>query len=95
MSSSWDYAQLAKLASEHGGPGALLDDLKAGAKAEGRTQGLVIGLMIGVAVATQVRAHLKKRKLAEVAERELLHGIRGASLGNDPAGGKTEGPQAE
>ena len=86
MSSSWDYAQLARAASEHGGPQKYLDEMKAGSKLEGRAQGLFVGVAIGSAVAVKGYDYLKKRKeLAAIAERELLERIEAATEGGDRA----------
>jgi hypothetical protein len=86
MSSNWDYAQLARAASEHGGPQKYLDELKAGSKLEGRAQGLFVGVAIGGAVAVKGYDYLKKRKeLAAVAERKLLEGMQATTEAADPA----------
>ena len=86
MSSNWDDAQLARAASEHGGPQKYLDELKGGSKLEGRAQGLLVGVAIGGAVAVKGYDYLKKRKeLAAIAERELLERMEAASKGDDLA----------
>lgn len=82
MSADWDYAQMAKTASEHGGPEAFLDFVKDVAKGEGRIQGLAIGttaatvLGIGGTKAYGYwRAWQAKKALAAIAEDELLRGM--------------------
>ena len=86
MSANWDYAQLAKVASQNGGPQKYLDDLKAGSKFEGRAQGVAVGLAIGGAVAVKGYDYWKKRKeIAAAAERALLEGMQAAPEGDDPA----------
>lgn len=88
MSSDWDYAKLARAASEHGGPQKYLDQVKAGSKLEGRAQGLLVGVAIGGAVAIKGYDYLKKRKeLAVAAERELLERMEAATEGEDRAPG--------
>ena len=90
MSSNWDYAQLARIASEHGGPQALLDHVKATVKFEGRVQGLVVGA-IGGALVSWGYAYVKTRKeRAAIAERAILRGIQASSEGDDPASGDIE-----
>lgn len=77
MSANWDYAQLAKIASQNGGPQKYLDDLKAGSKFEGRAQGLLVGAVVAVGV--KGYDEWKKRKqLAAIAERKLLEGMQAA-----------------
>lgn len=86
MSANWDYAQLAKVASQNGGPQKYLDDLKAGSKFEGRAQGVVVGLAVGGAVAVKGYDYWKKRKeTAAAAERALLEGMQAEREGDDPA----------
>lgn len=85
MSTNWDYAQLAKTAKSHGGPRQFLDAVKAGSKSEGRAQGLLVGVAIGGTIAVTGYDYLKRKRLAAIAERELLHGMEAASEGDDPA----------
>lgn len=83
MSANWDYALMAKAASEHGGPQAYLDSMKNGAKVDGRVQGLVVGAAV-VAVCLRGYDNVKKqRRLAADAERELLVGMEKAAAGDD------------
>jgi hypothetical protein len=84
MSANWDYAQLARTASENGGPQKYLNDLKAGSKFEGRAQGLLVGAVIAGCV--KGYDHWKKRKeLAAIAESKLLEGMQAAMEVNGPA----------
>ena len=87
MSADWNYAQLAKAASQYGGPQQYLDLLKAGAKAEGRVQGALLTAAAGGAclAATKGYDYVRNRmQLSEIAERELLAGMERASEGETP-----------
>jgi hypothetical protein len=79
MSADWDYAQMAKTASENGGPQAYLDSMKNGAKVDGRVQGLVVGAAVVAACLKGYDYVKKQRRLAADAERELLAGMEKAS----------------
>ena len=91
LSTNWDYAQLAKTASEHGGPQPYLDLVKDVAKGEGRTQGAAVGVVLtglGIVAIKKVYGHMQDRKarkeLAADAERELLRGMQDASDPTEP-----------
>jgi len=79
MGADWDYAQMAKTASQNGGPQAYLNSMKHGAKVDGRVQGLVAGAAL-VAAGLKGYDYVKKqRRLAAVAEQELLAGMKKAT----------------
>jgi hypothetical protein len=91
LSASWDYAQLAKTASEHGGPQPYLGLVKDVAKGEGRAQGAAVGAVLtalGMVAGKKVYAHLQewraRKELAADAERELLRGMQDASDPTEP-----------
>lgn len=75
MGADWDYAQLARTASQNGGPLAYLDSMKHGAKVNGRVQGLVVGAALVAACLKGYEYNKNKRRLAAVAEQELLAGM--------------------
>lgn len=84
MSANWPYAQMARDASEHGGPQKYLDDLKAGSRFAGRVQGLLVSAVIAAGI--KGYDHWKKHKeLAAIAERKLLEGMQAAMEDDGPA----------
>ena len=42
----WVYAGLSKIAKEHGGPEALIDDIREGAYADGKSAGVIEGVAV-------------------------------------------------
>lgn len=94
MSSDWDYSEMAKVASEHGGPQQYLVWLKLGAREEGRAEGGIKGAAIG-SLATVVVIYFAsngyryfkglraKKDLAAMAEKNLLEGMMELSESNE------------
>ena len=84
MSAEWDYATLAKTASQYGGPEQYLQILKNGARQDGMKSGFAwcLGLCATAAgVYKYYSIYSSKRKnLTEMAEAELLEGLRSASV---------------
>lgn len=66
---TWDYAQLAHLAKEFGGPKALINSIRASGVSAGRVQGSIIGsiatLVVGGIGLYVYGGHRKKVALAE------------------------------
>lgn len=87
MSADWDYAQLARTASKHGGPQEYLNFVKGVSKSEGRAQGATAGALLTVAAIGIgkkahgfVRDYRARKALAAEAERELVEGMQAASI---------------
>ena len=94
MGADWDYAQMAKAASQNGGPQAYLDSMKHGAKVDGRVQGLVVGAAL-VGVCVKGYDYIKKqRRLAAEAERELLAGMVNVAGDSEQPGDEPEEPSS-
>lgn len=95
MGADWDYAQMAKTASQNGGPQAYLDSMKHGAKVDGRVQGLVVGAALVAACLKGYDYVKKQRRLAAEAERELLAGMEKAAGEREGPGDQPEEPSDE
>lgn len=84
---AWDYAELSHMAKEAGGPGLLLETVKAGARNQGRIEGAGIGALAVTALfacgAFLYGQYRKSKVVAGAAASELIEGINAYDAANE------------